>query len=329
MKRKSLMLFSIILPIFNVENYLQECVDSIINQTFADYEIILVDDGSTDGSPKLCDKLAEEYGCIKVIHKKNGGLSDARNCGTRVALGEYIVYIDSDDFLIKENFLEKLAEKAETKSDLIFYKYQKYFDVTQKYEDCSYTYNSAIKEKSYSDRICALVKADAFYGMAWIKAIRKEIIDKNRIEFEVGLFGEDMDWNYHIIFNSKSVSFIDESFIAYRQREGSITSSHKLKNLTDFIYVLEKWSKIITNDVKDEALRIALYGSLAKYYSNLLVVYSRLVDPSKKEYRTRIEQLDWLLKYSMSHRPQMISKIYRIAGFNLTIVALKIIDRIK
>lgn len=323
------MLFSIILPVYNVESYLQECVDSILKQTFVDYEIILVNDGSTDRSPELCDRLAEKHGCIRVIHKKNGGLSDARNYGTRAALGEYIVYIDSDDFLIKDNFLEKLAQKAENKSDLIFYKYQKYFDATQKFEDCRYTYCSAIKGESYSDKISALVKADAFYGMAWIKAIRKEIIDKNGIEFEVGLLGEDMEWNYHIIFHSMSISFIDEAFIAYRQREGSITSSHKLKNLTDFIYILEKWSKIITDDVKDEALKIALYGSLAKYYSNLLVVYSRLADSSKKEYRTRIKQLGWLLKYSMSHRPQMISKIFRIVGFNLTIVALKITDRIK
>lgn len=323
------MLFSIVLPVYNVENYLLECVDSILKQTFADYEIILVDDGSTDGSSQLCDRLSEKYEFIKVIHKKNGGLSDARNCGTREALGEYIIYIDSDDFLIKDNFLEKLAEKTKNNSDLIFYKYQKFFDTTQKFEECRYTYHSAIKEKSYSDKISALVKADAFYGMAWIKAIRKEILDKNGIEFEVGLLGEDMEWNYHIITKSTSISFIDEVFIAYRQREGSITSSHKLKNLTDFIYVLEKWSKIVTNEVEDEALKIALFGSLAKYYSNLLIVYSRLVDPEKKEYRTRIKKLDWLLKYSMSRRPQMISKIYRIVGYNLTIIALKMMDRMK
>lgn len=323
------MLFSIILPVYNVESYLQECVESILNQTFVDYEIILVDDGSTDESPNLCDKLAKKNECIRVIHKKNGGLSDARNCGTRVALGKYIVYIDSDDFLIKDNFLEKLAEAAKYNSDLIFYKYQKYFDATQKFEDCRYTYSSAINGESYSDKISALVKSDAFYGMAWIKAIRKEIIDNNGIEFEVGLLGEDMEWNYHIIFNSTSISFIDEAFIAYRQREGSITSSHKLKNLTDFIYVLEKWSKIITKDVIDEKLKIALYGSLAKYYSNLLVVYSRIVDPKKKEYKTRIKQLDWLLKYSMSRRPKIIAKIYRILDFNITILVLKILDRIK
>lgn len=323
------MKFSVILPIYNVEKYLQKCVDSILMQTFSDYEIILVDDGSKDGSPDLCDKLAQEHDCIKVIHKENGGLSDARNFGTKVAAGEYIVYIDSDDFLIREDFLEKLSEKAQNGTDLIFYKYQKYFDTTKTFEECKFTYMAAKNEKTYAEKINALVKADAFYGMAWIKAIRRELIDKNQIEFEVGLLGEDMDWNYHIINCSNSAEFIDESFIAYRQRDGSITSTHKLKNLTDFIYILEKWSDKITEQTNDEKLKKALYGSLAKYYSNLLVVYMRLSDSQKKYYKKRIKKLDWLLKYSMSHRPKIVSKIYKTVGFDLTIVALKIMDRIK
>ena len=136
-------------------------------------------------------------------------------------------------------------------------------------------------------------------------------------------------WIGTIKFNASTIEFIDEPMIAYRQREGSITSTHTLKNLVDFVYILEKWSNRITNDIKDEKLKIALYGSLAKYYSNLLVVYSRLSDSKKKIYIKRIKNLGWLLKYGMSQRPQMIYKIYRIAGFRLTIIALKIFDRIK
>ena len=96
-----------------------------------------------------------------------------------------------------------------------------------------------------------------------------------------------MEWNYHIIFHAKSMELIDESFLAYRQREGSITSTHKLQNITDFIYILEKWSKRVTEEVKEEELKFALYGSLAKYYSNLLVAYSRLKDPNKKSCKNR------------------------------------------
>lgn len=323
------MRFSIILPIYNVEKYLQECVDSILNQTYKNYEIILVDDGSKDSSPALCDKLANDHSCIRVIHKVNGGLSDARNFGTNAARGEYIIYVDSDDFIIRNDFLERINLKLSSKPDLVFYKYQKFFDATRTFEDCRYSYANAETKKNYPEMIEALVKADAFYGMAWIKAIRRGLIEENSISFEVGLLGEDMEWNYHLISQAHSIAFIDEAFLAYRQREGSITSTHKLKNLTDFVYVLEKWSDTIKVECQDNKLKKALFGSLAKYYSNLLVVYSRIADSQKKSYRGRIKSLSWLLDYSMSRRPQMVSKIYRIAGFNLTIIALKIMDRIK
>lgn len=102
------MKLSIILPIYNVEAYLEECVNSILMQSYRDYEIILVNDGSTDGSPKLCDDLAAKHDCIKVVHKKNGGSSDARNFGTAEATGEYVVYIDSDDFITSPDFYQRL-----------------------------------------------------------------------------------------------------------------------------------------------------------------------------------------------------------------------------
>lgn len=323
------MLFSIILPIYNVEAYLEECVSSIENQTFDNYEVILVDDGSKDGSPALCDRLALKYSNIRVLHKPNGGLSDARNAGTQIAQGDYIIYIDSDDFLLSNDFLQKLSQKAANNTDLIFYKYQKYFDQSKTMAACSFSYESAIKGETYADKIEALVKADAFYGMAWIKAIKRSLIVEHGISFEVGLLGEDMEWNYHVIGCANSMELIDEAFIAYRQREGSITTTHKEKNLTDFIYILEKWSEKIKKEVADVQLQRALFGSLAKYYSNLLVVYTRLADAKKKDYKARIKNLDWLLRYSMSRRPQMVYKVYRVFGYDATILALRLLDKVK
>lgn len=321
--------FSIILPIYNVEKYLPKCVESILSQTFTDYEIILVDDGSTDNSPAICDKFAKEHSNIKVIHKVNGGLSDSRNAGTKISKGEYIVYIDSDDFIISNDFLKKLADKSKNNPDLIFYKHKKYFDASEKFLDLGYSYASVINLNSYSDKIEGLVRADAFFGMAWIKAIKRKLLVDNNIIFEVGLLGEDMEWNYHLITNAKSIDFVDEAFLAYRQREGSITSSHRIKNLTDFIYIVEKWSTKIKNDCQNEKLKYALFGSLAKYYSNLFVVYSRLKDSNKKQYKKRIKNLSWLLKYSVSKRPKTVAKIYKIFGFDITVLGLKILDRIK
>ena len=137
------------------------------------------------------------------------------------------------------------------------------------------------------------------------------------------------EWNYHLITNAKIIDFVDEAFLAYRQREGSITSSHRIKNLTDFIYIVEKWSTKIKNDCQNEKLKYALFGSLAKYYSNLFVVYSRLKDSNKKQYKKRIKNLSWLLKYSVSKRPKTVAKIYKIFGFDITVLGLKILDRIK
>lgn len=323
------MRFSVILPIYNVENYLAECVDSILAQTFSDYEIILVDDGSTDSSPKICDEYAKKYNFVRAIHKKNGGPADTRNEGARAAQGEYLVYLDSDDFLLSNRFLEALDELAKGTPDLIFYKYVKFFDDTKQYGKCGFSYQSAMEATTYSKKIEALVKADAFYGMAWVRAVRRTLLEQNNIQFEVGLSGEDMDWNYYVISRSESIAFLDEPMVAYRQRSGSITTTYKFKNLDDYVSILEKWSKKIKEETGDEILKTALLGSLAKHYSNLLVVYARLKDKKKKTCKKRIKALSWLLKYSMSHRPQTVAKIYRLCGFGMTIFALKILDRIK
>lgn len=152
------MLFSIILPVYNVEKYLCECVESILKQTYKDYEIILVDDGSTDKSPEICDSFSEQNPCVKTVHKKNGGLSDARNAGTKTARGEYIIYIDSDDFVIAEDFLEKLADKTKNSPDLILYKYSKYYDTQKRLADCTFSLKSAADKVSYADKIHSLAK---------------------------------------------------------------------------------------------------------------------------------------------------------------------------
>lgn len=323
------MLFSVIVPVYNVEKYLGECVDSILKQTYGDFEIILVDDGSTDNSPAICDEFAEKDSRVKVIHKKNGGLSDARNAGTKIASGEYIIYIDSDDFITSDTFMGNIEKKLPSDPDLVFYKYARFYDRKKELVDCSFSYKRAMNAKDYASKIRTLVEDDSFYGMAWIKAIKRSLIEDNDIHFEVGLLGEDMEWNYHIVYAAQNVEFVDEAYIAYRQREGSISQSLKLKNLTDFLYVLEKWSEKIKRSQKDDEFKNALYGSLAKYYSNMLVVYSRVNDKAKKEYKQRIKALSWLLKYSMSKRPQLVSKIYSVFGFDMTILALKILDKVK
>lgn len=321
------MLFSIIIPVYNVESYLKECVESILNQSYKDYEIILVDDGSTDNSGSICDDYAGKYSKISAEHKVNGGLSDARNYGLKKANGEYVLFIDSDDFIVYKDFLSDLSGCVIKSPDMVLFKYAKYFHSKHRFGTCCFSYCKAQHKEDYAECLMELVRDDAFYGMAWIKAIRRDFLQNNHIEFEVGLLGEDMEWNYHLITKAKHLVLLDKVAIAYRQREGSITASHKIKNLTDFIYILEKWSSSIDRTTKDPTLRLALLGSLAKYYSNLLVVYTRLKDPRKIQYVNKIKALSWLLKSAMSKRPKFLHTVMKVVGFKGLLQVLALICR--
>lgn len=320
------MFFSVIVPVYNVEKYLAQCLDSILSQSFKDYELIVVDDGSKDNSGKICDEYAEKDSRVKVIHKINGGLSDARNAGTKAAQGEYIVYIDSDDYVLSDSFLKTLYDNLNG-ADILLYKHQKFFDGNSDMLPCNYSYSNITVDDKYVEKLKKLVEGDAFYGMAWIKTFKRSLAVDNNIMFEKGLLGEDMEWNYHLITNANSLSVVDEPFIAYRQRANSITTSIKLKNLIDFIYILEKWSKTIREEIANEELKNVLFASMAKYYSNLLITYNRVEEKEKKQYINRIKDLSWVLKYSMSKRPRLVSRVYKLFGLKLTLAALKIIDR--
>lgn len=325
------MFFSIIVPVYNVEKYLPECIESILRQTFEDYEIILVDDGSKDRSGLICDEYAKKYQNVKAVHKSNGGSSDARNVGTQASLGEYIIYIDSDDYIISEDFLKDVYTLAKrNNTDIILYKFRKFNDGESKLKSCAFSLKNIIDKKEADEILSALVKTDAFFASAWSKAIRRDILLENDVFFEKGLTGEDNEWYLHLLSSCNcSISAIDKSYIAYRQRQGSISKTFKLKNLIDSIYVLEKWSIGIAEADITEERKEALYGAMAKYYAHLLIGYARNTDSKKREYKQKIKELSKLLKYSKSKRPLLIRKIYSIVGFSGTIFIIKILDKVK
>ena len=321
------MFFSVILPIYNVEKYLCQCIDSILSQTFGGFELILVDNGSKDDSGKICDEYAKKDNRIKVIHKENGGQASARNTGFEISSGECIVFVDSDDFIVKETFLETLCEKFNScGADIVLYKHAKYFDSLSQ---CTYSFEFTEKIEDNDGLLLELVKRDTYFGMAWSKSFRRKIAADNNVMFDPNLSCEDMDWYFNLVSVSQKICAIDETYIAYRQREGSVTATVKIKNLLDFVFTLEKWSDKIKNaDISDKK-KAALMGALAKYYSNLLITYTRLKDKAKNHYKSRIKALSYLLDYSLSPRPMKIRKFYKIAGFEGVIMMLKIYDRIK
>jgi hypothetical protein len=174
-----------------------------------------------------------------------------------------------------------------------------------------------------------LVKKDAYYGMAWVKAFRREMAVENGVVFDTNLVCEDMDWYFNLVLCAEKITAIDKSYIAYRQREGSVTSTLKLRNLTDYIFTMEKWNeKIKSSDMSDKK-KNALMGALAKYYSNMFITYIRVKDPEKKKHVKRIKAISDILDYSQSSRPQQIRKVYKLVGFAGVTAMLTVLDKIK
>lgn len=223
-------LISIIVPIYNVEKYLDKCIDSIVNQTYKNLEIILVDDGSNDKSSYICDDWGKKDKRIIVIHKLNGGLSDARNAGLDIAKGEYISFIDSDDF-VSIKFIEKLYEyMIITNSDLIQCTYQK---VHEQYIEPINRIDINISTYETITSLQMLIKEEKFNQVVWNKLYKREILMGMRFEF--GRLNEDEFFTYQVFAKCKRITFINIPLYFYLIRTGSIMnknfSIHRLDGL--------------------------------------------------------------------------------------------------
>lgn len=221
-------LISIIVPVYQVERYLNQCVSSLVHQSYQCLEIILVDDGSPDQCPQMCDEWAKKDTRIKVIHKANGGLSDARNAGLEIAEGDYIAFVDSDDW-VSENFIEMLYREIQnTDADIC---------------ECSVIYvddeGNTLRTRSCkkevviyprAEAIKALIREDGIYQTVWNKLYAKEVVEG--IPFEVGKHHEDDFWTYQVFDRVDKLSVLDMPLYYYRQRSGSIMGKgYQLKRL--------------------------------------------------------------------------------------------------
>lgn len=315
-------LFSIILPIYKVEQYLHQCIDSILRQTYKNFELILVDDGSPDRCPQICDDYASKDGRIKVIHKKNGGQSDARNMGLLHATGDYVFFIDSDDYLADDKVLETIVPKL-SNIDVVLFKFRKYYENTGYLGNPPFSFPSKEPRLTTVEWLIDLNNKDAFYNSPWSKVINRKLLVNNKIQFEKGLLGEDNDWFYQVLLCAKTFDYIDEPFIVYRQRCNSTTSSYKLKNLSDLIYILNKWVAIVKK-AKGNPYISVIEASLAKQYCHALIGYQTLKDAGKKAYKEVLKKHSQLLSYSNNPRVRSFRSMYNVVGFNGTIFLLKL-----
>ena len=220
-------LISVIVPVYKVELYLDRCIQSIVNQTYPNLEIILVDDGSPDNCGAICDSWAEKDSRIKVIHKENGGLSDARNAGMAVASGTYIGFVDSDDY-ISEGMYQLLFDRMLADgSDIAACRVEMVFEDGSPSRPLTRSGQCIL---SREDAIKASISESWLKQPVWYKLYKTELI--RDIPFPVGKYHEDVFWSYQAVAKAQKVSVFDTPCYFYTQRRGSIMSeSYSLKRL--------------------------------------------------------------------------------------------------
>lgn len=254
---------SIVVPIYNVESDLQRCVESLINQTYRNIEIILVDDGSSDNCPEICDDYAEKDSRVKVIHKQNGGLSDARNKGLREAIGNFVLFVDSDDFIELES-CEYFLNLYDGKSDIVVgvakqIKGEKLQFLRHKGLKSNCTYNS-------KEFIINSIQHNEWYAPAWLNLYRRDFLIQNNLEYKKGIYFEDIEMLPRLFLAANLIQYVDFPFYNYIIRENSIMTS--LKNETyakDSLWIYNNWFDIFKK-VNDDELKKYLNGALVKYY---------------------------------------------------------------
>lgn len=228
-------LISVIVPIYNVEKYIRKCIDSIIKQEYKNLEIILVDDGSPDKCGEICDEYAKIDERIKVVHKANGGLSDARNVGIKCSNGEYIGFVDSDDYIEKDMYKVLFFNMLQHNADISICKYRKIYE-NKKSKKIIYD-NIDVKVFDGEEKIKELLLGKNISDHAMNKLYKKNVF--NNVEFRKGYKFEDIDIMYKLFENSDRIVLTEYIGYNYLQRENSIINSMDTRATLDLIEVVK------------------------------------------------------------------------------------------
>jgi len=255
---------SVIIPVYNVKQYLKEALDSVIHQTYKNIEIIIVDDGSNDGSEKICDEYAGNDSRIRVIHEENGGLSVARNTGLDNMSGEYVAFLDSDDIYYPDMIQKMLESLLSHKTDCAVCRYT-VFNTKQKINLNS---KKKTNEKIYTraEALKAIINGE-IHAFAWNKLYKKNLFDS--VRYPAGQNYEDISVVFKIFDKTNKVSVLDEKLVYYRKHRQSITSTYTLKNFQD----LHTAQNIFISFVKEHIPEIYTEKELKKIYHNWMKMF--------------------------------------------------------
>ena len=305
------MKISIIIPVYNSEKYLDECLKSLKDQTYRNLEIILVDDGSTDNSLKICASYAKDDKRFKVYHKENGGTASARNYGLQKASGDYITFIDNDDYINDKDAFANISKILKDEDiDVLLHSCIYYWDDTKKFD---YP-NINIRSGKYTSKEI-LIGNGLYTYTVWDKIFKSSLLKDNNIKFADGKRNEDSDFNIKIFPFAKKFYYLKNPFYVYRKATSySQTSILKYSHISDL-------KDIIENNV-DGDLNMKSY--IAYLYAVYIAQATLLNTKKAKDDLKYMRKYANLLNYNLNPSMKKVTLVYKIFGFNITRYLLSI-----
>lgn len=277
---------SVIVPVYNAEKYLKECVDSIVNQTYNNFEVILINDGSIDNSKNICEEYEKKYENIKVLNIENHGVSYSRNLGIEQSNGEYIIFIDSDDY-IKENMIEELIKiQEEHEDEFLIYNYSKVYNEIEK-NKCNVP-DKSISKKELLDKFFVYYN-NLIINPPWNKMYKSKIIKDNNIRFNINFkIGEDLLFNLEYFKYCDKIKILDDSYYYYRINPSSVTNKYRENYYENQNYLLNKIRNLLEenqafNEENQNAYREHKCNSIINSIQNLFIKSCPLSNSQKKE----------------------------------------------
>ena len=261
-------LISVIIPVYNVEEYLSKCIESVINQTYTNLEIILINDGSTDLSGNICDEYSKKDSRIKIIHIENSGVSTARNVGINNANGDWIVFVDSDDW-IESNFCENLYDVAMSNKevDIVCSGYKRIYSDKEEIINCS---KQKITYSAYQ-YLLKLLNVQNGYGFCHMKLIRKKCLRDIRFNPNIKV-GEDALFNIQLIRNIKKVMIFGEALYNYRFNENSLVRKYDENYIKKYFDAMEETQKYLKQEYTGDELVEKNFYNYVSYHVLLIAV---------------------------------------------------------
>lgn len=320
------MKISIIIPCYNTATYLGKCIESVIQQVNNDWEMILINDGSTDDTADIIRIYSEKDVRIKVINQKNEGLSVARNNGVKEATGDYILFLDSDDWYKDESCLNQIVKASNNGcADIIVFRIQHILKNGYAKED-NLDYFEKMEGYTYTgeEYLQMVLSKDAIYSWyAWRYAFRREFWIQNQFQFRLRAF-EDMDIIYSVLLKAQNMIVMNEFIYQYRMgREGSITQISR-KSIKDRIYICQNTINSVNYMDINEKLKMLLYDNFSYEYFRALLDVNYLKGKDRKDIFTLLREKRSLMDYAMRKKTILIKKLASIFGLPIVARALLI-----